>query len=548
MGYVWFFLAVLAACLLWTATLTAAAARTRPGWLRRLLVAAGVVLPAVSLLPWVAVARYLAFDLRLETNWFAPTLTVAIAAAVGAMWIAGAGLRGRPPAAAAWPVIGLGAMFVMAKLVAGGTLLFIDNAVIAEARAAQAEATAMMLANLPPVPSDDDNAAPLYRRVFADLAADTSEAESEVWPTLDAAPLAVQTEAVTDVLARHRSTLAAIRQAADRPACRFTRDWTRPSAGMLLPEMTSLRRAARLLSLTARRAAVDGSAAEAIADVVRLRRLARHAAGEPLLISGLVGMAIDATADETLVAILPTLRPSDLPLLDAEGLLGDPFDVTRWLLGEQAFGLSMFATLGSGGASDPTALLADGSEDAASPTVLTLMLPYRVFLLPSDLAGYRVVMGEELLHGMTDAGGPSWPISHRRLEDVAARIKERPPGIFTKLITPALQGFAEAVTRSQARREAVAVLVAATRHRLETGSLPDSFTAIVPGQLAAVPQDPFVGAGNGEPQPLRFVTKPDWLTVYSVGVNGADDGGPPNEAEGDEQTTDDVGYSMAVAP
>ncbi len=546
MGYAWFFLAVLAACLLWTATLTAAAARTRAGWLRRLLLAVGLVLPAVAVLPWVAVARYLAFELRLETNWFAPTLTVAIAAAVGAVWIARAGLSGRPPAAAAWPVIGLGAMFVMAKLVAGGTLLFIDNAVVAEARAAQAEATAMMLANLPPVPSDDDNAAPLYRRVFADLATDTSEAESEVWPTLEGAPLAVQTESVTDLLGRHRSTIAALRQAADRPACRFTRDWTRPSAGMLLPEMTSLRRAARLLSLAARRAAVDGSAAEAMADVVRLRRLARHAAGEPLLISGLVGMAIDATADETLVAILPTLRPSDLPLLDAEGLLGDPFDVTRWLLGEQAFGLSMFATLGTGSGPDPAGLLADGSADVAAPAVPTLMLPYRVFLLPSDLAGYRAVMGEELLHCTTDAGDPSWPVSHRRLEDVAARIKERPPGIFTELITPALQGFAEAVTRSQARRKVVAALIAATRHRLETGSLPGSLTALVPGQLAAMPQDPFIGTSRAEKEPLRFVADSDWLTVYSVGVNGVDDGGPRDEAEGDEQKTDDVGYSMAI--
>ena len=545
MGYAWFFLAVLAACLLWTATLTAAAARTRAGWLRRLLLAVGLVLPAVSLLPWVAVARYLAFDLRLETNWFAPTLTVAIAAAVGAVWIARAGQSGQPPAAAAWPVIGLGAMFVMAKLVAGGTLLFIDNAVTAEARAAQAEATAMMLANLPPVPSDDDNAASLYRRVFADLAADTSEAESEVWPTLEGSPLTVQTESVTDLLGRHRSTIASLRQAADRPACRFTRDWTRPSAGMLLPEMTSLRRAARLLSLAARRAAVDGSAAEAMADVVRLRRLARHAAGEPLLISGLVGMAIDATADETLVAILPTLRPSDLPLLDAEGLLGDPFDVTRWLLGEQAFGLSMFATLGTGSGPDPAGLLAN-AEDGAAPAVLTIMLPYRVFLLPSDLAGYRAVMGEELLHCTTDAGDRSWPVSHRRLEDLAARIKERPPGIFTELITPALQGFAEAVTRSQARRKVVAALIAATRHRLETGSLPGSLTALVPGQLAAMPQDPFIGTSRAEEEPLRFVAGSDWLTVYSVGVNGVDDGGPRDEAEGDEQKTDDVGYSMAI--
>ena len=52
MGYFVFYVTVIAACLLWSATFTAAAARTERAWLRRLLVAVAVVVPALSLLPF----------------------------------------------------------------------------------------------------------------------------------------------------------------------------------------------------------------------------------------------------------------------------------------------------------------------------------------------------------------------------------------------------------------------------------------------------------------------------------------------------------------
>ncbi len=47
MGHLCFYLAVVAACLLWSAAFTAAAARSRPGWIRGLLVvvALGVAPP-----------------------------------------------------------------------------------------------------------------------------------------------------------------------------------------------------------------------------------------------------------------------------------------------------------------------------------------------------------------------------------------------------------------------------------------------------------------------------------------------------------------------
>ena len=172
MGHFFFYLAVVAACLLWSAAFTAVAARTRPGWIRRVLIAVAVAVPVLALLPWVVTTALLAFVARLETNWFAPTLTACLSAVIGGAWIARAGLTPRAaPAAAAWPIVGLAAMFVLAKAVAAGTLLFIDNAVAAEGRMLRVEAAQVMAAALPPAPAPDDNAAPLYLRAFAKLAA-----------------------------------------------------------------------------------------------------------------------------------------------------------------------------------------------------------------------------------------------------------------------------------------------------------------------------------------------------------------------------------------
>lgn len=147
MGYVCFYLAVGAACLLWTAIFTAAAARTRSGWTRWLLIAVAVGFPALSLMPWVVLTGALAFRIGLDTAWFGPTLTAECAALVGGIWIAIAGLLPRSdPAAARWPLLRLAACFIVSKRVIAGTLAILDEAARAEGRAARAEAASGDLA------------------------------------------------------------------------------------------------------------------------------------------------------------------------------------------------------------------------------------------------------------------------------------------------------------------------------------------------------------------------------------------------------------------
>jgi hypothetical protein len=73
--------------------------------------------------------------------------------------------------------------------------------------------------------------------------------------------------------------------------------------------------------------------------------------------------------------------------------------------------------------------------------------------------------------------------------------------------------------RTRAMLAVAAVALAAERFRRERGRWPESVGELVPGHLRSHPVDPFDG------RPLRFRRLTDGLVIYSVGENGADDGG-----------------------
>jgi hypothetical protein len=545
MGHLFFYLAVVTACLLWSAAFTAAAARTRPGWIRWLLVAVAVIVPVLALVPWVGLTVILAFGARLQANWFAPTLTAFLSALIGGAWIARAGLTPRAaPAAATWPLVGLAAMFVLAKAVAAGTLLFIDNAVAAEGRMLRVEAAQIISTALPPAPSADDNAAPLYQRAFASLTADKELDESDS-PFKDPLTADVASGEVTAILERHAATLDLLRRATDKPGCRFDRDWSRPSIDMLLPEVQHLRQAARLLTLAARRAAADGDGEQALADVVRIHRLGMHAAGEPILISGLVGQAIDALALGTLADVLPRLEKSDLPLLEKDSLrdfVATPIRYQRAFLGEEAFGLAMLGDLADGSKGMTTIELLQSAS--GEPTRFTFDSPfsllYRCFMLPADIAGYRDVLRryQDIAGKMLLPTSQPYPVVVKETAEIEETLKSRRAGVFAALLAPALSGVLKSQARGAAMHDVAGVLVAATRARLAATSLAES---LVPEAVPALPGDPFTAD-----KPLVAKRTDSGWVVYSVGPDGEDDGGPlPPDAEHVEGN-DDVGLWLVL--
>ena len=553
MGHFLFFVFVVASCLLWSAALTAAAARTQRPWLRRLLESVAWSTPVAALLPFVAFTAFLAFWKPMPTNWFGPTLATFLSALIGGIWIVWAGLaraNAKPlraeadpvPLAARWPVVGLAAAFVIAKAVSFGTLLFIDNAVAAQAPYLRLEAGQLMQAHIPPVVPDSQNAAPLYQQAFAALDADPTLKE-ENSPLTTATTIDVANPAVTETLARHVATLDLIRRAADRDTCRFQRDWTRPSIDMLLPELQSLRAVARLLVLDARREAADGNAADALDDVARIQRIGRHSASEPLLISNLVGLAIDTMALETLAKVLPTLRKSDLAALDSSvirDLVTTPPAMASHYYGEEAFGLSTFADMTDSrfGVANALEIFANQPRQPFLSRILPLTLLYRVFFLEADLAGYRSIMRK---YQQLAAGSEPYPEVKKKTDAMEAELRNRSPGMMSSLIVPALGGVFRTHAQALARHRAASALVAATKQRLETGAVPETFDELAAQLVPPASRDPFTAD-----QPLVMKQIDDALLVYSIGPDGEDDGGPVAPGADKVEGNDDVGLRMAL--
>jgi hypothetical protein len=559
MGYACFYLAVVTACLLWSAAFTAAAAKTARNW-RWLLVAVAILGPVFIILPALVMTGLLAFGpLPMITNWFGPTLTAFLAALSGGSWIAWAGLarsHDRPlpysseplPLAIRWPLVGLAAMSALAAAVAFGTLLILDNAVAAQAPYLRLEAAALIQAGLPPTVPDSQNAAPLYEQACGSLRADPAAAKEPDSLLRASETIDPFSPAATELLARHTATLDLLRRAADRDTCRFQKDWTRPSIDMAFPELQALVFAARLLSLEARREAADGNTGDALRDVVRLHRISRHAGSGPFLISALIGSVIDRTALDTLTQVLPTLRKSDLATLDTpeiRDLVMAPPGLTLQLRGEEATLLTLYADLLSEDFD-----VANYVRFMVNPKPLPVIYRepmlgftrlFRSFFLPADLAGCRAIMQK-----YQEMSGKAEPHQSKlETEAVEAAFQTRSPGMHTSLLVPAVGDAFRWQAQQLSLRRAAAVLLAATRQRLESGTAPATIA-----DLAAKPAPPTIDDPFAAGELLRMKQAENALLVYSVGPDGEDDGGPvtpsadatTNVVEGN----DDVGLRMAL--
>ena len=163
-----FFLIVLLTCLLWTAACTAAAVRLKKPLLRRLLLTLGFLAPLLSLLPFVAFTTILAFVAHLQVNWFPLAISIFISTLIGSGLIL---LRGTQPdgggwktvPAANWPPLALFTLFLLAKSVTAGTMLYLNQTASTKAQALQNEAAVLMTTHLPPNLPEQENAEGLYR-------------------------------------------------------------------------------------------------------------------------------------------------------------------------------------------------------------------------------------------------------------------------------------------------------------------------------------------------------------------------------------------------
>jgi len=113
------------------------------------------------------------------------------------------------------------------------------------------------------------------------------------------------------------------------------------------------------------------------------------------------------------------------------------------------------------------------------------------------------------------AAGPPIP------EDI---LKRQWRHLTASMLMPSLERAMETHYRSLTERRMTATMLAVRLYAADHGGrTPDTLDQLVPQYLPAVPADPMAPTT----QPLKYLPGPDPL-VYSVGVNGKDDGGSEN--------------------
>jgi len=126
-----------------------------------------------------------------------------------------------------------------------------------------------------------------------------------------------------------------------------------------------------------------------------------------------------------------------------------------------------------------------------------------------------------------------------KLENLADTVGKAPLGAALLLAALSVREIGTTCLQKQALLRSAATALALERFRLATGHWPETLNDLRPKYLSDVPPDPFDG------KPLRFARHKDVLVVYSIGADGKDHGGKPEQLnQFDRKGGSDIGFRL----
>jgi hypothetical protein len=534
MNYQLLWIDALLISLLWVAAIAAITGRLHRKWVRGILFPIIVGPPLFVLVAFVYSSAVMRFADKADPNWFVYALSLLSAYITGTSLILCRGRKaGLKPATAAWPRLPL--LFALLVSIAVGymTLLNMDLAIRARCAILDEKIGLIYVAATPAIVSESQNAAPLYEQAFKHLKNDPG---TDIYnpPLGDRKIFDPNDPATVAFLKRHAETLALLHRAAALPGCRFDSDLGDPDMAMMNALFDSLnveRQAANVLDLDAREQLARENPAAAINDADSILKMSRQFTQRPMLISGLVGIGIDAVGNKTLEEALPAVKNcTDLTALHLDELpsLGRMFQQS--FRGEERFGLNLYATM-------PPERPQDLPSD---PNQMTNLLNSRPSLTTSFSRVFFLDL-DQYLELMDDL--------QKDFLQPYFRVRDQLPGIgknnhvtrlLTQILAPSLSRAVEIAAKAEASDECARIGVAMTLYRLDHGNLPSKLAELVPNYLDAIPTDPFDGKS------LRLVIRNNTWIIFSVGANGIDNGG----IDSDEMQIgkDDVTFKLKATP
>ena len=331
-------------------------------------------------------------------------------------------------------------------------------------------------------------------------------------------------------LKTHEKALAIARTVSGYPRGRHEVVLSPDLINTQLSETEAVRRIARMLVADAAVRAEDGDLDGALESCRAILGTARSIGDEPMLISFLVRMAIDAQAMTSARRVLGQGEPSDAALAQLEAVILDekvqPLLSTA-MSGERATLFELIRRVEDGKVRFSTLVTGTGERWIAN--------------LAGDFGSQRPLALEWMNEAVAITMRPTFEqnaLSAAWDAKIAAHyrgILKRLTSPLPHLLTPAITGAIRVSLRSQSELGSMAILIAAERQRRRTGIWPASIEEIDPSILPKVPEDPFSG------KPFHFEHRDGQLFVYSIGPNGTDEHGEYDQRQWQKGEADDVG-------
>jgi hypothetical protein len=409
---------------------------------------------------------------------------------------------------------------------------------VAALRAAGEPATPAEVA--PALVAEEENGAPVYQKAFGEMRVVNVQGHEKLkgipvfaegrWEGMSFPDLLSHLDGMRIVLELHGPAFALVDRAQALPRCRFDVAYE-DGLSVMLAHLADVRGLARLYRDRARVRLYDGDAAGALGDVRRCLRVADALEMEPILISLLVRTAVAGIAVQTIQDMWAHgvfAADTGAGAADGAGAAGESIAsaeaaaarlvralaaVELWsamrpaLMGERAFGIDAIEGVLRG---DHT--MFGGKPSSGGRALMSL----GGFWLRWNQMQYIEYMNELVVA----AGLPPHEAIAAAL-DVENRLKDLPKwrGVFAQLMLPALGTALQTVAQTQMKAHTAAVGVACDLRMRRGGELPTDASALAPEFFDRAPTDAFDG------KPLRIAKTPDGFMVYSVGPDGADDGG-----------------------
>lgn len=342
---------------------------------------------------------------------------------------------------------------------------------------------------------------------------------------LRARPPETPVEDLRFLLDQNRAGLEELRAAARRPHAQLNLGSQNGEAEktstrlfeLLLPGLARLKSLNLPLRTSAWTELNAGNPDAALRDVETMLRVGDAANSQPLLIIGLVRLALMDLAVQTIWAGLAERRWQEPQLAALEKHLSGinvVADLQRCLRGERVLAIASMGLL-------PTRSNA-GPFMAEDPLRLAMRWWPAAFRYRNQLniaRAYQTLLIERLDPASRCVRViPTGP-------DLAARADcsaWSPYNVFTGMLLPAVEKSLEKAATGQAAVSLARVACALERHRLADGHYPEHLDGLTPRFLDRLPPDPVTA------QPLKYRREaPDRFVLYSVGLDGKDDGGQP---------------------